>query len=410
MTNSDSLTYKKVINAPADLIYRAFTSGSAMREWLCDIATVNLDESGWFFVAWNRGYFASGQFKNLIPNKAVSFSWIGNNEPYWTQVDVKISSAKEDSVHLLELCHSKLGNRDEWELAREEINKGWEAGLENLKNTLEIGQDLRIVNRPIIGIYPEGLDGLSDEAKEKLDLPAGVGVLVSHILPGYGAEKAGMQSNDVIFGINGEMVNLKELGAMISKFKSGENINFEVIRGSEKLIFTVETMTQTFDPIPDFPEELAKELELKNSKIIESLESVFENVNDSEASYTPGAEEWSAKEVLVHLIHTERDLHSWINDLVAGLDRFYDQWPGDRMFRIRATLTSYPSIENLMTELRRSFKETVASVAFLDPNFTRRKASFTRLAMALFATPKHVDEHIQQIKNNVDAARIAAKM
>lgn len=254
------------------------------------------------------------------------------------------------------------------------------------------------------------MDGLSDEAKEKLDLPAGVGVLVSHILPGYGAEKAGMQSNDVIFGINGEMVNLKELGAMISKFKSGENINFEVIRGSEKLIFTVETMTQTFDPIPDSPEELAKELEVKNSKIIESLESVFENVNDFEASYTPGAEEWSAKEVLVHLIHTERDLHSWINDLVAGLDRFYDQWPGDRMFRIRATLTSYPSIENLMTELRRSFKETVASVAFLDPNFTRRKASFTRLAMALFATPKHVDEHIQQIKNNVDAARIAAKM
>lgn len=410
MPDFDSLSYKVVINAPADLIYRAFTSGSAMREWLCDIATTNLDGGDWFFVAWNRGYFANGQYQKYITNKAVSFSWIGNNDPQWTQVDVTITPVEEDSVFLVELCHSKIGVGAEWTLPREEIDKGWTSGFQNLKSTLEEGLDLRIVKRPLIGIYPEDLKSLSDEARKKLNLSVDYGVLVTHLLPGYGAEKAGMQPNDVIIAIEGKKVDqLKSLGSIINTFTPGDKLGVEVMRGSEKVELVIDTMTQKFDTIPESPEEFAKELEIKNSKVIESLESVFKNVTDSEASYSPGADEWSAKDVLVHLIHSERDSHSWINDLAAGQDRFYDQWPGDRLFRIRATLTSYPGIDDLMVEIRRSLKETVASVAFLDPSFTRRKASFTRLAIALFDTPKHVDEHIKQIKDNITAAREAAK-
>jgi uncharacterized protein YndB with AHSA1/START domain len=406
MTSSDALTYKTVIKAPADLIYRAFTSGSAMREWLCDIATVNLDEDGWFFMAWNRGYFATGQYNKLHPNKAVSFSWIGNNDPHWTQVDVTISQEEGDGKFLVALTHRKIGEASEWDLPRKEIDKGWVSGLKNLKNTLEQGKDLRIVQRPLIGIYPEDLESVSVVIKDGLKVPVDRGVLVNKVLPGYGAEKAGMQPNDVIVAIEGKQVeNIRSLGLIINAFKAGDNLRVEVFRGPDKLALQIDTMLQKFDPIPETPEALAKELELKNSKIIESLEQTFEGVNDAEASYSPGAEEWSAKEVLVHLIQTERDVHRWINDLAAGMDRFYDQWPGDQMFRIRATLASYPTIQDLMTELRRSLKETVASVAFLDPNFTRRKASFSRLAMNLFLTPKHVDEHIQQIMNNVKAAR-----
>jgi len=410
MTNSDSFSHKVVINAPANLIYRAFTSGSALREWLCDIATVNLDTDGWFFVAWNRGYFASGQYKKLIPNKAISLSWIGSNDPQWTEVEVKISPVEEDSGFLVELCHNKIGGGDEWAQPRTEIEKGWAQGMKNLKTTLEDGRDLRIMKRPLIGIYPEDLDRLPAETREQLNLPVESGVLVTNVLLGYGAEMAGMQPNDVIISIEGQQVgNIKTLGLVINEFEPGDKVAVEVYRGSEKLVLQIDTMVQKIDPIPESPEELAKEIEAKNSKMIEDLESVFENVTDSEASFSPGAEEWSAKEVLVHLILSERDTHKWINDLVAGQDRFYDQYPGDRFFRIRATLTTYPGIDDLMTELRRSLKETVASVAFLDPGFTHRKVSFSRLAMALFSTPKHVDEHLQQIKDNVQAARAAAK-
>ena len=239
-----------------------------------------------------------------------------------------------------------------------------------------------------------------------MKLPVDYGVLVANVLPGYGAEKAGMQANDVIVAIEGKRVErLKSLGSIIRSFKPGDQLVVETYRGSEKKVLRIDTMVQKIDPFPGSPEELAKELETKSSKIIESLESVFEGVKDAEASYSPGPEEWSAKEVLVHLIHNERDLHSWINDLVSGQERYYDQWPGDRLFRIRATLTTYPNVEGLITEFRRSLKETVATIAFLSPSVTRRKASYARLAMALSDTPKHVEEHIQQIKDNIQAAR-----
>jgi hypothetical protein len=52
-------------------------------------------------------------------------------------------------------------------------------------------------------------------------------------------------------------------------------------------------------------------------------------------------------------------------------------------------------------------KETVASVAFLEHDFTRRKASYWRLGSVLLDQPKHVHEHIQQIEDNVRAARAA---
>jgi hypothetical protein len=141
---------------------------------------------------------------------------------------------------------------------------------------------------------------------------------------------------------------------------------------------------------------------------LQALESALDGVTDSEASYSPGPEEWSAKETLVHLIHNERDMHGWINDLFSGQERFYDEWPGDRLFRIRATLAAYPHVSDLMAELRRSLKETVASVAFIDPEFTNRKASYWRLGTALLGAPKHIQEHIQQIEDNIRTARDSA--
>jgi hypothetical protein len=192
---------------------------------------------------------------------------------------------------------------------------------------------------------------------------------------------------------------------IINQYTPGDRIDVEVFRGPEKMTFNVDTMAQKSEALPESPEELAKELETKVADALEALKESLEGVTDAEASYSPGPEEWSAKETLVHLIHNERDMHGWINDLVSGQERFYDEWPGDRLFRIRATLTTYPEVGDLLMELRRSLKETVASVAFIDLEFTKRKASYWRLGTAILGAPKHIQEHIQQIEDNVRAAR-----
>ncbi len=261
-------------------------------------------------------------------------------------------------------------------------------GLNNLKSTLEEGIDLRIANRPVIGIYPEDVSNLNDLTAKSLNIPSKYGVLVTEVLPDFGAAQAGIQKNDVLFKIDGKKVeNIRLLTTLVNDYKPGDNLEVEVYRDGETLLFTVETMMQGLMEIPNSPEGLAKELESQNFTALESLEAALKDVTEMEASFSPGPEEWSTKEVLVHLIHDEREYHRWINDLVSDQERFYGSWPGDRLFRIRATLTSYPNIDSLMAELRRSLKETIASVAFLDQSFRVEKQVIDALPWNCWVLP-----------------------
>jgi membrane-associated protease RseP (regulator of RpoE activity) len=301
-----------------------------------------------------------------------------------------------------------IDDDSEWDKSRKDIDKGWKLGMENLKSTLEEGRDLRVIERPLIGIYPEDFSNLNQSAKDALNVPVDYGVLVSDVVPGFGAEKAGIQKGDLIVAIDDAKVDrIRSLGAVINQYQAGDQIKVDVFRGNEKRTLTVDTKTQSVKALPDTPEELAKHLEGSFSEELEKLEKVLEGVTDAEASYSSGDSEWSAKETLVHLIHSEREQHSWINDLVSGQERFYDEWPGDPLYRIRATLTTYPTVDELLAEFRRSLKETVATVAFLDHTFTRRKASYWRLGTELLGMPKHIQEHIKQIEDNINAARYA---
>jgi uncharacterized protein YndB with AHSA1/START domain len=404
MPEEKTFVYEEVINAPADLIYRAFTNASALREWLCDKSTTNPVEGGHIYLSWEKGYFASGHFTKLNPDEGISFTWIGKEEPAWTQVDVQITPQNEGENKVV-LVHSGLGGGPLWEAAREEISKGWALGLRNLKSTLEVGHDLRVTERPLIGVYPEEL---TEETAKELDVPVGYGMLIREVIPGYGAEAAGLQANDVVVAVEDQVIRqLRDMPSIMRDFEPGDSVSVTVYRGQKKHSFSIPLSAQKVEALPDSPEELAKELELRNSKVLESLDQALKGVSDAEASFSSGPEEWSAKDVLVHLIHVERENHIWINDLVAGQERFYDEWPQDRLFRIRATLAAYPTINDLLAEFRRSMKETVASVAFLEHDFTRRKASYWRLGSVLLDQPKHVHEHIQQIEDNVRAARAA---
>lgn len=200
MTQPNSFEFEKIINAPVDLIYRAFTSSTALREWLCDISTTNAEEGGWIYLVWNRGYFASGYYTNLVPEKAVSFKWIGKGEPGWTQVDITITPYDGDGNYKVMLRHSAIGEGEDWDKARTEILKGWQFGMKNLKSTLEQGQDLRFVERPLIGIYPDDIAYLTQTVLDDLNVPVTEGVRVRELVPGYGADKAGIQPGDVIVG------------------------------------------------------------------------------------------------------------------------------------------------------------------------------------------------------------------
>lgn len=88
MAADNDLTYQKTIQASIDLVYRAFTSSTALREWFCDFSTTNPVVGGRIYFAWERGYFASGEFTKLDRQHIVAFNWIGKQEPDWTSVTI----------------------------------------------------------------------------------------------------------------------------------------------------------------------------------------------------------------------------------------------------------------------------------------------------------------------------------
>lgn len=405
MSDDTFLVYEKIIDAPADLIYRAFTSASGYREWLCDVSSTNPTEGGWVYLAWNHGYFASGQFTQLIPNKAISFTWIGREEPGWTQVDVVIIPT-DNGKYKVVLRHSGIGLTDNWREAWEEIDKGWQLGLDNLKSTLEEGRNMRLMNRPLIGIFPLEYDIYADSDKEKFDFPVNYGVLVSNVVPNYGADEAGIRTDDLIVSIDGKQIkNIAGLFGVISEYEPGDQINVEAYRGPEKINFTIDTTPQIVQALPGSPEELAKEIEANSTRLLETVDKVLSGITEAEASYSPDSDTWSVKETLVHFILHERNLQTWINDLAYDPPCSCDVNPGHCLFRIRATLTTYPTMNSLLAELRRSFKETVATVAFLDPSFTQRKASYWRLGFELLEKILPYQEYIRHMEKIIQEAR-----
>ncbi len=122
------------------------------------------------------------------------------------------------------------------------------AGVEGLGFAIPINEAKPVVDqllkygyvkgRPLIGI--SGAE-ISQALAEQNNLP--VGIYISSVTPGSGAEKAGVKRGDVLVSMGGKKVTtMKELDDAKKAYKPGDSVNIAVVRnGSEltlKLTFT----------------------------------------------------------------------------------------------------------------------------------------------------------------------------
>lgn len=77
---------------------------------------------------------------------------------------------------------------------------------------------------------------LTPALTEQLDLPKGQGILISHVLPGHSAAKAGLKDHDILMELNGKAVssNVREFFKMLHDIKAGTPVNAVVIRKGKK--------------------------------------------------------------------------------------------------------------------------------------------------------------------------------
>jgi uncharacterized protein YndB with AHSA1/START domain len=395
------LKFERTIHAPIHQVYTAFTNSTALREWMCDGATTNEHLGGRFYVWWNDGYYAAGEYTQLEPDKCLAFTWLGRGEPAATQVNVDLRA--QNGSTFLELVHSGLGSGETWEHLRQVFQDAWQFALENLVSVLETGRDLRLVNRPMLGISLSDFDA---EIAARQGVPVNEGVRLDGVLSGMGAADAGLQSEDVIVAIDGKPIpTIPSLTAAIQPHRAGDQVEVEFYRGSDRKQVTMRLSPRPVpDPLAD-GSALADHIHSENQASLSALEEALQGVSESEADYRPDAGEWCVKEILAHLILGERDTTQFIADIVGHRENWYDDFSGNSHPRTSAVVAVYPTIRALLDELKRCMTETATMISMLPTSIRAQKSIWWRVNFNFLQEPFHTMQHIEQMKAAIEAAR-----
>ena len=161
-------------------------------------------------------------------------------------------------------------------------------------------------------------------------------------------------------------------------------------------------------PFPDIPEnttDFSKDVETGYSEQYKELAKFLDGVTEEEASFNPGKDEWSIKETIAHLIQGERFLNIWISGVIGGFQPHYDDFGGNLPVVNQATLAAYPTVPDLLDQLKRLNKESVALVKGLPDNLPFYKNIYWRLGTTLLEAPYHFEVHLNQMKETLELSR-----
>ena len=396
-----TVTAEIIVHAPIKFAYRAFTNSTSLREWLCDVATVEPHPRGRMYLWWRGDFYSSGHYLEIEEKKCVKFRWFSNIDPAPTEVTVTFTE-KGNSVGIL--LEHELPDGGLWKEATESFRQNWVESLENLKSVLETGVDLRIANRPMLGILP---GDFTDEQAAALKIPVHEGLRLDGVVDGMGAQKCGLQRDDVIVEMAGHPItrDFNTLPTAIAGKKGGDKIQVVFYRGTEKITVSMELSKRPMPDVPFNPAEFEKRIRQLLEPALVELEKAFEGCTDEQAMTRPGPNEWSALEIVAHLISGERFNIIFLTGLIDGYEPVTDGFGTNIHAQVQATVKAYPAIHLMLGALRSAVEELLAYISLLPEEFVANKGSYHRFAFGILQPDFHLNAHLQQIKDALAASR-----
>jgi uncharacterized protein YndB with AHSA1/START domain len=385
---------QKVKSSPEQVFY-AFTHAAALREWLCDFATVQPHPGRRIYLAWDSGYTMSGEFTRVEPAKALGFTWFGRGEPGPTLVSVEIAPAGE--MTMVTLTHGEIEAGEAWDGLERKFKNDWTETLENLASVLETGIDLRIARRPLLGIY---LNDFNAQIAHKMGVPVSEGVRLDGVVEGLGPAKAGLQKDDVLVSMGGTLLKSSEsIPQAITGKRAGDVVEVTYYRGPDRRTVNMALSARKMPEVPFDPVTLAEQVRSVYAADYAELEGCLKSVTEVQAAHRPAEGEWGAREVLAHLIIDERELQGFITFLTFGEEFVTEDISGNFNPRINAVVQAYPTIVEILELLRRTNAETIALIAALPSDFAARKSSYYRVGSIMLQRSGHIQSHLEQIKD-----------
>lgn len=401
MSETTELTFVQEVQAAPAAVYYALTNGAAMREWLCNNSQVSTRDGGRLYLYWQQGYYAAGEFQKLEPDEEVVYTWQGKNEPAVSTVTFTLEPKAENTT--VKLVHSDLPAGDDAAEMRQSLAEGWEAGLANLKAVLETGLDRRVYDQAFLGILISGV--VSAEQAKELRIDAEGGIRISGTMAETGAAAAGLQANDVIVDMGGSGTkDFPALRAAIRPYRPGDSVKVTYYRDGERQQVLMDLMTRPVPDIPETPAALAEAVEEVYAQLDKELDDVLANVTESEADYRPDENSWNVKEILAHLITSERGSQMGVATQVT--DGVLDGFPGNSTAQVRSVTAVYPTLAEMVDLWKRTEAESVALLVNLPETIAARKATYHNIGnLFLNGLPGHTRAHFGEIQTLLTAAR-----
>lgn len=397
---SPSAVSTQMIKVSPEKVYLSFTRSLLLRQWLCDFATVNPRPGGRMYLWWNGDFYSAGEYLQLEANKLVKFTWHSRNDPSPSEVTVTLTP-KDDGTEVT-LEHT-VPEGDEWKKRFAGFKEEWDSTLPNLASLLETGLDRRVYDRPMLGIQ---VNDFNADIAKTVGVPVTEGIRLAETIEGMGARAAGLTRDDVIVEFNGKPVTNDggSLPAALQGKKGGDTVRVVFYRGAEKHAVDMTLSKRPVWEIPSDPLELSRQVQSKYEQALGMIKDVLKGVTDREAGFSPAPGEWNARQVLAHLIHSERGFLANMDDLVAGFERNSDDFGPNSTAHIDATVAAYGTIEAMQAELKHLADELVAYLAALPPEFVSWKSNYRDIGVAMLYVI-HTESHVEQIRNAIIAAR-----
>ncbi len=395
-----TITLSRTVNAAPPHVYRAFTNRTMIQSWFCDAALSHVQPGGAVMFAWNNvDYAVVGQFTALETPHHIAFSWQGIGEPAVSQVEIQLTA--EGAGTRVDLTHRELA--EDGPYPPDMYHANWAEGLDNLAYFVESGNDLRIQSKPMMGIMP---GALSPEQLEALGLAPDTGMLVDGVVDGFSAANAGLQKGDIVLTLGGqELGTFQKYLAAIAPFKGGDSAEVTYLRAGERHTLHMELVARPEPQYPATPADLAAAAQADLDEIQAALDALLDGVDETTLAARPAPDEWSANEVLAHMIFTERFVHLAI--YAAVLDADPPVFPGNPDVQRVGILAAYATGAELRAEFKRAQAETVAQMASLSADLVEHKAAWATIAGLLQLKP-HTLGHVEQIREALAVVQGAA--
>jgi uncharacterized protein YndB with AHSA1/START domain len=401
LTQEATIHFARTVQADPAAVFRAFTTPSALRDWLCDAARVEPRQGGPIYLWWNNGYYTGGVFTEVVRNAELGFTWRGPEDPAASHVKVALIPVAGGTT--VEVTHAAPDADPAW-FAAADIARDWEHSLENLQSLLETGIDLRFARRPMFGI--DDAEPLTPELAGRLGVPITEGLRLRGLIDGMGAQVAGLQRDDILVQL-GEypITGNAALARALQHYQAGDRVPVAFYRGPQQQTLTMELSHRPQPDLPATPAALAEVMRSGYAALDEELAACFAGAAEAATAYRPGPEEWNAKEILGHLLAIEYDTQTWIAAVIEDSD-MEQVLHTNVTERVAALAQIYTPTPVLLEELRRAEAVTVALIAALPAAAVARKHLFNQLAISLTTFADHTREHIGEIQALLAAARL----